>query len=443
MAKKRSVLTTFVVALLIFIAMLSLTPIHANAATTKTTHTTGIVTTCLLYVRDEPNINSNVIGNVREGNKLTIEEVVETSDKVYTIWLKINFNGKVGYVSKDYVEIQEEELESNVGIVTASLLNVRDKSSINSNVIGNVKKGNTLTIEEVVETSDKTYPTWLKINYNGKVGYVSKNYVDFVDKTEDQPDTTFESYIGIVTASGLNLRSKPTTNSSIITVLKNKSLVIVSEVVHTSDKVNSSWLKVNYNNKVGYVAKQYVDVFEDKTIDTTKEVGIVSTDLNLRTNPTTANSKVKEILSKGTYVEVLNTRTTSDNYKKWYQVRSPSGNVGWVAGQYLEVGKWSFVSTAATHYSTNSNVECNIVSASSLINGEVINPNESFSWSKTVSKYDDVSTVSTTINTAVKRAGIKATENESLKNTLQEPIMLEVISSSRCCMCNVYKLVLN
>jgi len=329
MAKKRSVLTTFVLALLIITAMLCLNPVHANAkTTTESTHTTGTVTATLLYVREEPTINSNIIGSVREGNQLTMEEVVKTSDKVYTNWLKINYFGKVGYVSQNYVDIQEEELENDVGVVTAYLVNVRKQPKISSNVIGTVNKGDLLTIDEVIETSDKNYTTWLKIKFNEQVGYISKNYVDYVDKKEEKPDTEFESYIGVITASGLNLRPKPTTSSAPITVLKKDSLVIVS------DKVNTTWLKVKYNKTVGYVSQQYVDVYENE--EETTKVGIVSQDLNLRTKPTT-NSDVKEILSKGAYVDILDTRTTSDIYKQWYQVRSPRGNIGWVVGKYLEV----------------------------------------------------------------------------------------------------------
>ena len=127
-----------------------------------------------------------------------------------------------------------------------------------------MNKGDLLIIDEVIETSDKSYPTWLKIKFNDQVGYISKNYVDYVDKKEEKPDTEFESYIGVITTSGLNLRTKPTTASKSITVLKKDSLVIVSEIVHTSDKVNNTWLKVKYNKTVGYVAQQYVDVYENK-----------------------------------------------------------------------------------------------------------------------------------------------------------------------------------
>ena len=112
------------------------------------------------------------------------------------------------------------ENQSSLGVVTATLLNVRNKPSTDSNVIGGLKKGTFLTIEEVITTSDTLYRNWLKINYNGKVGYVANNYVDFIDTDQDKnqttPDFEQENYIGIVTAAGLNLRTKPNTNKVLI-----------------------------------------------------------------------------------------------------------------------------------------------------------------------------------------------------------------------------------
>jgi len=57
------------------------------------------------------------------------------------------------------------------------------------------------------------------------------------------------------------LRSEPKTNASVLQVLKSNSLVKVTDVINTSGKDNSSWLKVNYNGKVGYLAKQYVNFY--------------------------------------------------------------------------------------------------------------------------------------------------------------------------------------
>lgn len=294
-----------------------------------------------------------------------------------------------------------------------------------------------------------------------------------------------ENYIGIVTASGLNIRSEPTTDSEVISVLKNKSIVNVSETIHTSDSVNDTWLKVNFNNTIGYVSQRYVDIFEYTPTDTSRKIGVVKTDLNLRAKPTTTNSRIKEVLPKGDCVSVLSSRTTSDKSGKWYLVVSSSGNFGWVSGKYLQVGQWNLISTATTQSNPNKNRDHNIALVCSFINSEVILPEDDFSWFKTVGQCSaqkgflvatvyangevsqgyggGVCQVSTTINMAAKGADIKTNarqhslpvsyadredeatvsypyQNFSFENILQSPIMLEVISSAGCCMCNVYVL---
>jgi len=298
------------------------------------------------------------------------------------------------------------EIVHTTGIVTSNISPVREELSTNSKIIDIIREGIKLEIGEIVESSENFYTLWFKVKFNEKVEYVPKIYDNFLDNSGEPSDEKFESYIGL-TACGLNLRSEPKTNASVLEVLKSNSLVIVTDVINTSGKDNSSWLKVNYNGKVGYLAKQYVNFYESTT-NTSKEVGIVSISLNLNAKPNTTNSEVKEVISKGCVVEILSTATTSNNYNKWYQVRSPSGNVGWVKGRYVKVGKLSFVSTAVTNYWPNSNYL--------------------------------YKTLTSTINTAIERAGFESVENTS---SSQEPFVLDVIFSSECCMCNMYKLDFN
>ncbi|MFD3447902.1 SH3 domain-containing protein [Microbacteriaceae bacterium 4G12] len=56
------------------------------------------------------------------------------------------------------------------GVVTASVLNVRTKPSLSGKIMGNLKKGSKVNIES-------TNGSWLKLTYNGKIGYVSKQYI--------------------------------------------------------------------------------------------------------------------------------------------------------------------------------------------------------------------------------------------------------------------------
>ena len=134
-----------------------------------------------------------VLGKVYKNDKVDI--IGQTGS-----WYKINYKGKTGYVSKDYVtkgvtstkaqptktknntaktKTTKAETKSNTitqkviaqGTVhVSSSLNVRSNASTSGKVLGRVYKNDKVDI--VGQTG-----SWYKINYKGKTGYVSKDYV--------------------------------------------------------------------------------------------------------------------------------------------------------------------------------------------------------------------------------------------------------------------------
>ena len=71
--------------------------------------------------------------------------------------------------------------------------------------------------------------------------------------------TELETGIGEITASSLRLRAKPSTDSEILaTAVGGDCVVIIREV--------GDWYLVNYNLKIGYMAKEYIEFNEKKNI---------------------------------------------------------------------------------------------------------------------------------------------------------------------------------
>ena len=146
-------------------AALSLSTIDASAAQTAT------VTTDVLNVRSGAGTNYSVIGSLKNG---TIVPVISESNG----WSKINYNGKTGYVSSNYLGNKNTSSDNTSSsesikykkIVTATNLNFRSGPSTSSSKIGSIKEG---TEVGVISESNG----WSKINYNGKVGYVSSQYL--------------------------------------------------------------------------------------------------------------------------------------------------------------------------------------------------------------------------------------------------------------------------
>ncbi|PEX81615.1 cell wall-binding protein EntD [Bacillus cereus] len=110
-----------------------------------------IVTTDVLNVRENPNVESKLVGKMLSGNKL---DVINTENG----WTKIKLDGKEAFVSAEFTK--------STYYVTASVLNVRAGANTDSEVLGKLNK------DDVIETTNQVQNEWLQFDYNGKVGYV-------------------------------------------------------------------------------------------------------------------------------------------------------------------------------------------------------------------------------------------------------------------------------
>ncbi|HDR7777822.1 cell wall-binding protein EntD [Bacillus thuringiensis] len=110
-----------------------------------------IVTTDVLNVRENPTVESKLVGKMLSGNKL---DVINTENG----WTKIKVNGKEAFVSAEFTK--------STYYVTAGVLNVRAGANTDSEILGKLNK------DDVIETTNQVQNEWLQFDYNGKVGYV-------------------------------------------------------------------------------------------------------------------------------------------------------------------------------------------------------------------------------------------------------------------------------
>lgn len=132
------------------------------------------------------------------------------------------------------------------------------------------------------------------------------------------PQFTFGKTVGTVNATALNVRSNPTTTSSVVKKVYAKESVEIVDLVGTSD----AWYKVNVQGTNAYVKREYLTL--------TKADGTVkATSLNIRSYPDTQKSKVIGSLKNGTSVDVL--------YKVngFYKIMI-NGSAGFVSSQYID-----------------------------------------------------------------------------------------------------------
>ncbi|AXO98959.1 cell wall-binding protein EntB [Bacillus anthracis] len=132
-------------------------------------------------------------------------------------------------------------------IVTADVLNVREKPTTESKVVEKVKNGEEL---KVINTEDG----WSKIELNGKEVFVSSEF------TKD---------IYHVTADLLNVRSESNTESKILGRLKK------DDVIESTNQVKDGWLQFEYKGKTAYVNVSFLSSkapIEKKVDEKTKQV---------------------------------------------------------------------------------------------------------------------------------------------------------------------------
>ena len=154
-----------------------------------------------------------------------------------------------------------------------------------------------------------------------------------------------EVSIGSVTAGTLNVRAKPTTESSIVEKLSNGDQVLV-----LSQEQN--WASIRIDNVEGYVSLDYITLTH--TADVSLGTGTVTgSTVNLRSAPNTDAAIVAQ-LGKGKQVDVLGIQDS------WYSV-SLEGVKGYIHPDYLELSQTASVSRSGVSGSEDSTGEVTVV----------------------------------------------------------------------------------
>jgi len=181
-------------------------------------------------------------------------------------WLQIQYNGKTGYICKQYTSITQAattggststgggststSTSSGSVEVTCNVLNVRKGNSTSYGIIGTLSKG------KVVSYSEEK-GGWLKISYNGQEGWICKDYTKKASSggnaggssSGGSTTTTTTSTLYVNTAV-LNVRTGPGTgNSKIGEVTNGTKLTVVGE--------QNGWAKIQFGSGYGWVSKSY------------------------------------------------------------------------------------------------------------------------------------------------------------------------------------------
>lgn len=143
---------------------------------------------------------------------------------------------------------------------------------------------------------------------------------------------TIRTHIGIVDASSLRLRSKPSTSSATLDTAPRGEIVVVSGKT-------GSWYKVTYDLTEGYMHESYLDLFTQKNV----ELGygrVNANKVNIRSGPGTTYKAVDQANSGNkAYIIGFN--------NQWYKVIIGS-QIGYIRSDYLDLTEIPYENQAST-----------------------------------------------------------------------------------------------
>ena len=222
--------------------------------------------------------------------------------------------------------ISTVEAASQIATVTENV-NFRTGPSTSYSSITVISKGSSI---EVLSTSGN----WVNAKYNGKTGYIYKDYVSNSTSTSNSETTQTTKYVN--TTAGLNVRTGPSTSyAKIATLSYGQSVNVLS--------TSNGWSKINYNGSTGYVSSQYLQSTKPSSSSSSETSQIVkyvntTSGLNMRTGPATSYAKITTIA----YGQSVNVLSTSNGWSKI----NYSGSTGYVSSQYLQSTKPSSSSSS-------------------------------------------------------------------------------------------------
>ena len=209
----------------------------ASASVSSSGYKASVIGTSV-RLRSQPNTSSDTLGYYSNGVTLTALGSVSG-------WYKVSYNGKTGYMSAQYVRITPSDSYSSAksGSVTGSDVRMRMGPSTDFASVGTLSKGASVKISG--ETG-----SWYEVSYNGKYGYMSKDYIKVVSTASTQTVEKMDK-IGIVTGNGVRMRSGAGTSYSVIGYYDKGIQVQVTGKT-------GSWYAVSYKGLSGYMSSDYV-----------------------------------------------------------------------------------------------------------------------------------------------------------------------------------------
>jgi len=206
---------------------LATTSTEATAATTSTATSTGTLrTTGTVNLREGASTDDRII------RTLAASTSVEVLENQSNGWSRVRHSGTEGFIRSDL--LSESGATGTVAALrTTGTVNLRSGPSTNSSVIRSLSPGTG------VEVLEKQSNGWSSVRHNGTNGFILSDLL--TDSTSGGTGTTLR------TVTGVNFRTGPSTNHSVIMLLP------VNTSIEVLEQQSNGWSRVRYSGNEGYI----------------------------------------------------------------------------------------------------------------------------------------------------------------------------------------------
>lgn len=266
-------------------------------------------------IRKGPSSKTAKIGSAKNGQVFKLLGT-EANGK----WYRIQYTAsKAGYVFHDYAKVGSETPDPFPDGTTGTIVNcktqvnVREKASSSSRLLGTAKKGETF---KVLGKSGN----WVKIDFDGEDGFVYKTYIKVEGSDPVTPVTGKKGTI-VNCKTQVNVRGKASSKSKLLGVARK------GETYDVLGK-SGNWVKIDFDGKDGFVFHTYIRI-DGEDGGKTGTIVNCKTQVNIRAK---ASSNAK-IIGKAKNGETFDVLGKSGN---WYKI-DYHGKTAYVFHRYIKV----------------------------------------------------------------------------------------------------------
>lgn len=170
----------------LFLSVLTAMLLAATALAADIATGAGCNTGSSLRLRAEPSTSASVVTTLDKSVAVAI------LDDSVDGWYKIAYNGSTGYVSADYLNVDQDNVFTTYGRVNSDGVNVRSDASTDSSVLTTIEEDAIVTVNGLVDG-------WYDVTCEyGTEGYIRSDFLDLTESSSSNSDiaATAKQYLG-------------------------------------------------------------------------------------------------------------------------------------------------------------------------------------------------------------------------------------------------------